>query len=463
MPLVFDDDLLFEDARGTRETVAVNRWACELPTSGVPAANSWPTYVRAVREWKEFAALYGVSLFDTRVRLKQVLGAYAVHRSSGPVKSLFAASTWNQAMTILGIFYNWAISEGYATALPFTYKQAQHVFKEQSTTIRVNQARRRQPKEHVTIKYLLDDFADLFTKGLARLEPDGSEERGYRGREIARNSAVGKFVLSSGLRLQEFSYMLAVEVPPLPRIRTEVPVVLPVPEGITKGSKYRESLVSYDVLAEVHGYLGLERALAVQGSTWMPPARWGEPLIVTEADAFGGRVNGTRTSWAGLKPSQRRRLVGPDGGSMLLSVWGPGRPFTEWSKVFERTADRLRDRYEPRFPHVWPHRLRHTMAMATMKRLVQGYYEQAARLVRETDENAALALYLRTTEPILVLRDLLGHSSSMTTEKYLHRLDTTRIFKELYERVGMEAGLLDGASDREAEDEFGEDMDEVYS
>jgi integrase len=463
MPLLFDGDLLFEDDRGARETVAVNRWACELPTAGVPAANSWPTYVRAVREWKEFAALYGVGLFDTRVRLKQALGTYAVHRSSGQVESLFAASTWNQTMTILSGFYDWAVREGYATAVPFTYKEARHLFKDQSIEIRVNQARRRQPKEHVTVKYLQEDFADLFLKGLERLEPDGAQESGYRGREIARNISVGGFVLSSGLRLQEFSYMLAVEIPPLPRVRSDVPVILPVPEGITKGCKFRESWVSYDALAEVHNYLELERALAVHGSTWMPPARWGEPLIVTEADALGGRVNGVRTMWASMKPSHRRRLVGPDGGSMLLSVWGPGRPFTEWSKVFERTADRLRERYEPRFPHVWPHRLRHTMAMATMKCLVKGYYEQAARLVQDTDENAALALYLRTTEPIMVLRDLLGHESSVTTEKYLHRLDTTRIFHELYERSGLETGLLVAASDREADEEFADDMDELFA
>lgn len=460
MALLFDDDLLFEDAHGARETVAVNRWACEMPTSGVPAANSWPTYVRAVREWKEFAALHGASLFDTRDRLKAVLSAYTVHRSSGPIKSRFAASTWNQNMAMLGNFYDWAVTNGYATALPFTYKQAVRMFDGRAIEGRTNSARRRQPKEHVTIKYLLDDFADLFVKGLARLEPDGSEEPGYRGREIARNSAVGEFVLSSGLRLQEFSYMLACEIPPLPHTRSDVPQILPVPEGITKGGKFRETWVSYDALAGLHSYLELERALAVSGSKWMPPRRWGEPLIVTEFDALGGRVNGARTTWAALKPADRRRLVSPGGGSMLLSVWGPGRPFTEWSKVFERNSDRLRERYEPRFPHVWPHRLRHTMAMATMKRLVQGYYEQAARLVKDTDENAALALYLRKTEPLMVLRDLLGHESSMTTEKYLHRLDTTRIFRELYERSGLEAGLLTAEYNHEVDAEFADDLEE---
>lgn len=460
MSLVFDDDLLFEDPAGIRPAAVVNRWACELPTEGVPAANSWPTYVRAVREWMDFAAQHGVSLLDRRDRLKAVLSAYSIHRSSGPLDARFKASTWNQEMAKLGKFYGWAIDNGYTDALPFTYTQAMVLFAGQLREVKKNSARRRQPKHHVTIKYLEDDFADLFLKGLARLEPDGSQERGYRGREMARNGAVGRFVFASGARKQEFSYLLACEVPPLPARRSEIPVPVALPAKITKGETFRETWADYDTLAELHNYLAFERAAAVYGSTWMPPARWGPPLVVTEADSRGGRVNGTRVQWADLGPGERRRLVAPGGGSMLLSVCGPGRPFTGWNVVFERAADRIRERYEPRFPHVWPHRGRHTFAMQTMVRLVGGYYEQAARLVKDGDADAGLALYLRTTEPLMVLRDLLGHSTSLTTEHYLHRLDTTRVFAELYERVGQSAGLSARVSAREAASEFDDGDDE---
>jgi hypothetical protein len=132
--------------------------------------------------------------------------------------------------------------------------------------VKVNQARRRQAKEYVTIKYLEDDFADLFLKGLARLEPDGSEERGYRGREMARNSAVGRFLFASGPRKQEFTYLLACEVPALPKRRTEIPTLVPLPWGITKGGKFRNTWADYDVLVELHNYLAFERATAVSGS-----------------------------------------------------------------------------------------------------------------------------------------------------------------------------------------------------
>ncbi|MFJ9839334.1 site-specific integrase, partial [Kitasatospora sp. NPDC101155] len=420
MPVLVDDDLLFEDERGLRPTTVVNQWLRELPTNGAPARNSWEYYARTARDWMEFLAGHGVALFDTRARLKSALSSYAVYRSSGPLECRFEASTWNQNMGILGKLYRWAVAEGYADAEPFTYKQAIAYYGERAAEMQVNQARRRQAKAHVTIKYLEDDFADLFINALSGLGPDGEDDTGYRGRELARNGAVGRFALSSGLRLQEFSYLLTCEVPRLPRRPTKVPLPLPVPAGVTKGRKFRVSWVDYPVLAGLHGYIDLERALAADGSRWRPPASWGEPLIVTEADARGGRVNGTRVAWESLVPSERRRLVAPDGGSMLLAVRADGGPFTAWPTVFTRTSERIRERFEPRFPQVNPHRLRHTMAIRTLERLVRGYYAQVAQLVKDTDDDAAMALYLTKTEPLLVLRDLLGHSSALTTEAYLN-------------------------------------------
>ena len=99
--------------------------------------------------------------------------------------------------------------------------------------------------------------------------------------------------------------------------------------------------------------------------------------------------------------------------------------FVDWATVFRRASDRIRDRFEPRFPNVYPHRLRHLFSLGTLENLVSGYYAQAAKLVADTDNNAALALYLTKADPIQVLRDLLGHSSVLTTQVYLSRIDLT--------------------------------------
>ena len=87
---------------------------------------------------------------------------------------------------------------------------------------------------------------------------------------------------------------------------------------------------------------------------------------------------------------------------------GDGGPFIAWATVFERTADRIRARFEPRFPHVHPHRLRHSFSMRTLEYLVSGHYRQAAKLVRDTDTDAALVFYLTKADPLLVLRDTVG-------------------------------------------------------
>ena len=347
--MLVDEDLLFEDGPSARRpAAAVNGWLRELPASGAPAPTSWKSYARATKEWMEFLTEHGVGLFDSRERLKQALGKYAEHRATGPMNRRFAASTWNQHMSVLSMFYRWAVAERYAQAEPFTYRTARALFADTGRQVRVNLAVRRRPKPHVTIRYLEPDFTDLFCKGLRGLAPDGGPDSRFRGRELARNAAVGEFALATGLRLQEFSYLLVYEIPVLPSARAVVPVPFPVPSGVAKGRKFRTTWISYDALASVHHYLALDRPATVDGSGWLPPQRWGNPLLVTDPDERGGRINGARRRWDTLTPGERRRLVAPEGGSCVLAVRGGGGPFTAWASVFERTADRIRSRYEPR-------------------------------------------------------------------------------------------------------------------
>ncbi len=467
MPVLIGGDLKFEDGPGApRPVVAVNRWLRELPVSGAPAPSTWLAYARIVRDWMEFLAGRGAGVFASRQVLKSALSGYAEYRAAGPLERRLAASTWNQHVSVLASFYRWAVAEGHAQAEPFTYRAARGMLAAagRGREVRVNAAIRRRPKPHVTIRYLEPDFTRLFLDALAGLGPDGRADAGFAGRELARNHAIGQLAVATGLRLQEFTFLLAYEIPPLPRARPGAPVAFPVPAGVTKGRKPRTTWISYDALAAVHQYLALDRAATADGSAWSPRSAQGEALPVTCPDAAGGRINGARRRWDALTPAERRRLVAPDGGSCLVAVRAGGGPFTAWASVFERTADRIRARFEPRFPHVNPHRTRHTFAMRTLEYLVSGYYRQAAALAAATGggsgPDAALALYLSQADPLLVLRDLLGHSSVLTTEKYLSRLDTTRIFRDAYEHAVPGAVPADHATARrEAAAEFAGDDD----
>ncbi|WEB44073.1 hypothetical protein MOV08_35510 [Streptomyces yunnanensis] len=214
MPVLVDDDLCFEDGPAApRPTAVVNRWLCELPASGAPAPSSWENYARVVKEWMEFLAEHGVGQFDSRVRLKAALSRYAE---------------------------------------PFTYRAARALFAGTGREMKVNLAVRRTPKPHVTIKYLEPDFTELFRKGLRGLAPDGSQDTGFHGRELTRNAAVGDHALATGMRLQEFTYLLPWEIPALPPEPTEVPIPFPMPAGITKGKKFRTTWTSYEALAGLH-------------------------------------------------------------------------------------------------------------------------------------------------------------------------------------------------------------------
>ncbi|MGW6871323.1 site-specific integrase [Streptomyces xanthophaeus] len=459
MPVLIDDDLKFEDDHGPRPTVAVNRWLRELPISGVPAAKSWKTYAQAARTWLEFLEDHGVHPFADREDLRAVLGAFAEYRLAGPLEARWDHNTWNQRITVLSRLYAWAVDNDHCAKVPFTYAMGTRYTADGPKDTRRNTATLRRAQPHVTMKYLEEDFARLFLRALAGLQPDGTPDD-FRGRELARNGAVGGLVTATGLRAQEFTYLLTYELPRLPARRTPVPVWFPLAEAITKGQKARATWSSYSALADVHQYVDLDRAAAVEGRPYRVPSKLGRPLMIEAPDWEGARINGHRIAWRQLSPRERLRLVAPDGTSPLVSVQSTGVPFTDWDTVFRRTAQRIRERFEPRFPpKMSAHVLRHTFAMQTLEALVKGYYQRAAALITDTDGDAALALYLTKTEPLMILRDLLGHSSVVTTEIYVRRLDVQRIYRDAYTTAGREAGLVDLDAEEEAAAEFaGEDI-----
>jgi site-specific recombinase XerD len=429
MPVLIDEDLMFEDGRGPRPATVMNRWLRELPITGAPSPNSWRTYAQALKSWAEYLNAHQIPLFADRQQLRDALSLYAEHRLSGPPGARLSPASWNLAVKTVSAFYQWAAAEGHLRAVPFSYAQ-QFVTRPDGARVEItrNLATVRTGNAHATRKYLERPYVDLLMNALAGNDPTGDRDGAFRGRETGRNVAVIGLALASGLRSREFTYLTVYEVPPLPSRSTVVPIPLVIAPPTAKGGKGRSTWIDHEGLARVHDYIAWDRAATVAGCRWQPA----EPLFVENPTYDGARINGAHRRWHTLTPEERLRLVAPGGGSALLAVQSGGRPFVDWTTVLLRTSMRIRDRYEPGFPHVHPHVTRHTFAMATLERLVRGYYQQAAKLVVDAGDDDALALYLTKADPLLVLRDLLGHASAATTQAYLHLLDTQRIYRDAY-------------------------------
>jgi integrase len=452
MPVLVDEDLVFEDRGVLRPAAVANLWLRELPISGAPAQNTWKSYAQALRNWFEFLTTVNVQPFSGRTTLRAALAAFSEYRFAGPLEARWDGGTWSQNINTVARFYAWAAEEGYCTEVPFTYVVVRRYTQGGLQLARKNTATVRRAKPHVTVKYLEADFLQLFLRALAGLQPDGEPDV-FRGRHLGRNAAMGSLVVSSGLRAQEFTHLLTYELPSPSARRSEVPVRFRLAAQLTKGKKARETWASWDSLTEMAQYSDLDRAALVGGREYRPDRLLGEPLLVSEPDWEGARVNGRRVSWRKLTLNERLRLVTPEGSPAIIAVQSDGTPFVDWATVFRRTSERIRRDFEPRFPTVTPHTLRHTMAMRTLEQLVKGHYQRAAALVADTHEDAALALYLTKQDPLLVLRDLLGHSSVTTTEIYIQRLDVHRIYREVYESAGKESGLARTEAMTEFEDE----------
>ncbi|OQD57537.1 hypothetical protein BM536_001945 [Streptomyces phaeoluteigriseus] len=332
--------------------------------------------------------------------MRSALSAFSEYRFSGPLAARWDVSTWDLNVKTVARFYAWAVDQGFCSAQPFTYAVVRRYTEAGVQQTRRNTATLRRAKAHSKVKYLDADFRRLFLQGLGGLGPDG-EPDGFRGRHLGRNAAMGRLVISSGLRAQEFTHLLTYELPGLPARRSAVPVRFPLAAQITKGKKARETWVSYEALEEFWQYIELDRAAVQLGREYVPDQRLGPRLVISAPDWEGAKIDGRRVSWRKLTPEERLQLVTPEGTPAINAVQSNGSPFTDWATTFRRTSVRIRRDFEPRFPTVGPHLLRHTFAMATLEKLVKGHYARAAALIADVDEDAALALYLTKQDPML--------------------------------------------------------------
>ncbi|HEV2369875.1 MAG TPA: hypothetical protein VGR90_08355 [Acidimicrobiales bacterium] len=417
MPVVSADD--------GRPISMLNRWLRSLPTRGCRSLNTWRGYAKDAVVWHDHLSERGVRLLADRAALRDALSTlYIAHRIDPRPEDRWGRATWNRFVAAIDNLYSWAVEEQLTEDLPFSYRWARTPHTGQP--VRRNLAMERNSRRHATIRWLGEEQYSAFRDvGMLGLLPDGSPDRAFHGRHGARNAAFVDLLRGSGVRVQEGAHLLVWELPKLPA-GSPVFVDLALPGPICKGEGGRRTWLPLDALRRLHRYVSFERAVVGARSRWRPA----NALEVSDPGPAGGLVEGRKVRWAALGPAQRRRLVMPDGGSPLLALTATGSPMTDWEEVFAAAATRCGS-FDPSFPaRVHPHMLRHSFAISALAWLQR----QAARVAIDNaraGDVGVLAQYQATFDPLIALRDLLGHASVSTTQVYLQVKDRSRLWVTL--------------------------------
>lgn len=163
-----------------------------------------------------FLRVHSLDVLDDPAALVDAVAGYHADRRMGDLSRRLAETSWSRAVSAIARFYEWAWAEGMIERVPFSYRfQVINGGGRGRQVVKRNLARERQPQSHVSIRWLEQDYLELFLGvGLAGMLPEGGDDPTFRGQQPARNAAIGHLAAASGLRAQKFSHLLVWELPP---------------------------------------------------------------------------------------------------------------------------------------------------------------------------------------------------------------------------------------------------------
>ena len=418
----------------------LNRFFRACPTMGVRSIHSVKAYARDILTWLRFLKERRGGKTMWQAGREDVAAYHAVRRLSALPPCISAAS-WNRNIAALEKLYRWGVEEELILSTPFTYR---HVWggsrygKMPAVAIRSNRAREPAARPHDMCfvdleRYLL--FRDIGLRG--RL-PDGLDDPSWRGRNGERNALFAELLVTTGLRLEEASSLLRIELPSQADRHSAGQRSIPfhLPAAIAKGNKGREIRLPLRLIRRLTDYAELERANAVAvfagrmagSESTMPVAMLGaDRRSVLIDDGDGPR----RVRLDLLSPVSRGRLVcrGDNGAPEPALLWltEAGLPVAAatWESIFRRASLRCRDHGID--IDVSPHTLRHIFAVNMLEMLIR---EQIGAVLDSRNgkaTGAGDAAYRRMIgDPLQKLQRLMGHASIASTYIYLDSLEESR-------------------------------------
>lgn len=409
----------------------LDRFLLDLPLNGVRSPHSLRAYGYDVMVWVRFLQ---------QARGKHVwsadcndVAAYHRARRREDAAGRISAASWNRAVAALEKLYRWAEREGLITASPFTHRQ---VWQRGQGARRVRVTNRNDAYERAAkrsdVRFVsLEDYRFFRDVGLRGLMLDGAERPGARDRNGLRNALFAELLVTTGLRLEEASFVLAFELAALSlRSSRDRQAWFELPPALTKGDRGRSVLLPRRFVQQIEAYFHAERGHALTKfrarEGWRAIAR---PIFIHRptADAINlkGR-DGRMIRLQALTPDERGRLIlcGDDGAPAepaalwLTEIGQPVQP-NSWEVIFARAGHRCTEAGRPL--QISPHQLRHTFAVHMLAMLIQ----HRLRDVSAARSEPAMEGYRRVLgDPLQQVQHLLGHASLATTYIYLDHIAT---------------------------------------
>lgn len=315
VPIVLSDGDLYDPD--------LDRFFLDLPLSGVRSRHSLRAYGYDVVVWVRFLA---------EARSKTVWAAgrddvAAFHRARrrGDAGCRISAASWNRSVASLDRLYRWAERQDLVAGAPFTHRVAWHR-DPGGGRVRViarNEAHERAARRSDVCFVALDDYRVFRDVGLRGLTPAGAERPGARDRNGTRNALFADLLITTGLRLEEASHLLAHELAGLERAAPDRQAWLDLPPGLAKGGRGRRVLIPARLFRQLLAYLAVERAGACVKFAARSAWRAIDRPIVIEAPAPGRRLvtrGGGSLCVDALTPEERSRLV--TGMRILVPMFG---------------------------------------------------------------------------------------------------------------------------------------------
>lgn len=389
----------------------VDRFFLSLPLAGVRSRHSLRAYAYDVAVWLRFLDAGGKTVWGAA---SADVDAYHRARRRGEAGYRITARTWNRAIAALDKLYEWGQQQGLIAQVPFIRRAVWRSMHGGGRGMMAagNAAYERGARPPEVRFVTMRDYHVFREVGLRGLDREGAERAGARDRNGLRNALFADLLVSTGLRLEEASGLMAAELPVMAPDDHSRQLWMRLPPPLTKGERGRSVLVPRRLLGQISAYVSVERARAIaKFQERRGHERMARAIMVRRSEL--ARMTGICT------PDERSRLVVCDedgtprepAALWLTEVGQPVRP-NSWEVIFSRGCDRCAANGIPL--SISPHQLRHTFAVHMLALLIQQRLREAA-LPAGPVESYRIIL----GDPLQQVQRLLGHASLATTYIYL--------------------------------------------